>query len=83
MSLNAAGGVGGCWANEYSCAHGAQINLGDLTPYLMIFLFSDQEYTVKGDLTIICPSGPASTLPGLFQSSLPHRQACLGIFNYL
>ncbi len=21
-------------ANEYSCAHGAQINLGDLTPYL-------------------------------------------------
>ncbi len=25
-----------CWvsANEYSCAHGAQINLGDLTPYL-------------------------------------------------
>jgi hypothetical protein len=21
-------------ANEYSCAHGAQINYGDLTPYL-------------------------------------------------
>ncbi len=21
-------------ANEYSCAHGAQINFGDLTPYL-------------------------------------------------
>ncbi len=28
-------GVGGCGlsANEYSCAHGAQINFGDLTPY--------------------------------------------------
>ncbi len=28
---------GGCWevsANEYTCAHGAQINFGDLTPYL-------------------------------------------------
>ncbi len=24
----------GVSANEYSCAHGAQINLGDLTPYL-------------------------------------------------
>jgi hypothetical protein len=42
-------------------------------------IFSDQEYTVEGDLTIICPSGPASTLPGLFQSFLPHLQACLGI----
>ncbi len=30
------GGGGGCRvsANEYSCAHGAQINFGDLTPYL-------------------------------------------------
>ncbi len=29
-------GGGGCGisANEYSCAHGAQINFGDLTPYL-------------------------------------------------
>jgi hypothetical protein len=28
-------GGGGCRdsANEYSCAHGVQINLGDLTPY--------------------------------------------------
>jgi hypothetical protein len=24
----------GVSANEYSCAHGAQINFGDLTPYL-------------------------------------------------
>jgi hypothetical protein len=24
----------GASANEYSCAHGAQINFGDLTPYL-------------------------------------------------
>jgi hypothetical protein len=32
------GGGGGCGvslsANEYSCAHGAQINFGNLTPYL-------------------------------------------------
>jgi hypothetical protein len=27
-------GVAGVSANEYSCAHEAQINLGDLTPYL-------------------------------------------------
>jgi hypothetical protein len=27
------GGVCGVSANEYSCAHGAQINFGDLTPY--------------------------------------------------
>jgi hypothetical protein len=29
-------GSGGCGvsANEYSCAHGAQINFGDLTPYI-------------------------------------------------
>jgi hypothetical protein len=31
------GGEGGCGvsANEYSCVHGAQINCGDLTPYLI------------------------------------------------
>ncbi len=30
------GGGGGCGvsANEYSCAHGAQINFGDIPPYL-------------------------------------------------
>ncbi len=30
------GGGGGCGAsaNEYSCAHGAPINFGDLTPYI-------------------------------------------------
>jgi hypothetical protein len=27
-------GGGGVSAKEYSCAHGAQINFGDLTPYL-------------------------------------------------
>jgi hypothetical protein len=29
-----AGDGGGVSADEYSCAHGAQINFGDLTPYL-------------------------------------------------
>ncbi len=38
MSPNAGGwgcgcGLGGVPANEYRCAHGAQINFGDLTPY--------------------------------------------------
>ena len=28
------GGGFGASADEYSCAHGAQINFGDLTPYL-------------------------------------------------
>jgi hypothetical protein len=28
------GGSGGVSANEYSCAHGAQINFRDLTPYI-------------------------------------------------
>jgi hypothetical protein len=39
MSPNAGGREGvvaayGVLANEYKCAHGAQINFGDLTPYL-------------------------------------------------
>jgi hypothetical protein len=36
MSPNTGGGGGGCGvsANEYSCAHGAQINFGDLNTYL-------------------------------------------------
>jgi hypothetical protein len=37
MSLNAGGGKGvaGVSANEYSCAHGPQINFEDRTPYLI------------------------------------------------
>ncbi len=34
MSPNAGEGGSGASANEYSCAHGAQINFGDVTPYL-------------------------------------------------
>jgi hypothetical protein len=33
MSPNAGGGGGRRVSAEYSCAHGAQINFGDLTPY--------------------------------------------------
>jgi hypothetical protein len=41
MSPNAGGGVGGLRvsANEYSCAHGAQINFGDLTPWSIVNLW--------------------------------------------
>jgi hypothetical protein len=34
MSPNAGGWCCGVSANEHGCAHGAQINFGDLTPYL-------------------------------------------------
>jgi hypothetical protein len=34
MSPNAGGEVAGFTANEYSRAHGAQINIGDGDPYL-------------------------------------------------
>jgi hypothetical protein len=34
MSPNAGEEGCGVSANEYSCTHGAQINYGDLTPYL-------------------------------------------------
>jgi hypothetical protein len=34
MSPNAGGGGCGVSANEQICAHGAQMNFGDLTPYL-------------------------------------------------
>ncbi len=46
MSPNAGGG-GGCGvsANDYSCAHGAQINFGDLTPYLTYVLYTWGVYT--------------------------------------
>jgi hypothetical protein len=39
VGLNAGEGGGGVCvvsANEYSCAHGAQINLGDLTTFLIL-----------------------------------------------
>jgi len=32
--MGGGGGVAGVSANEYSCAHGAQINFGDLSSYL-------------------------------------------------
>ncbi len=38
MSANAGGGGCGVSAFEYSPAHGVQINLGDLTPYLTIYM---------------------------------------------
>ncbi len=34
MSPSGGRGVAGVSSNDYSCAHGAQVNFGDLTPYL-------------------------------------------------
>jgi hypothetical protein len=50
ISPNAGGGLR-CLvsANEYSCAHGAQINFGDLTPYLTYAPFAaDVHPDIKG-----------------------------------
>jgi hypothetical protein len=50
MSPNAGeGGDCGVSAKEYSCAHGAQINFGDLTPY---FTYGGRGY--KGDIFFWC-----------------------------
>ncbi len=49
MRPNAGGGEGwGPSANEYSCAHGAQINFGDLSPYVVthtVYLTADSKIT--------------------------------------
>ncbi len=69
MSQNAGGGGRGLLrcgvsANEYSCAHGAQINFGDLTSYLtyvqkpMLALFFGSHETSQ----IIWISKPAPTI---------------------
>jgi hypothetical protein len=52
MSPNTGDGVCGVSANEYSCAHGAQIDFRDLTPYLTYG--SDRiEYIIYGVTTRI------------------------------
>ena len=55
MSPNAVGG--GCCgvsANEYSCAHGSQINFGDLIPYLTYDLYWPHRWKVLNDLQPRC-----------------------------
>jgi hypothetical protein len=46
MSPNAGGEGCGVLANEYRCAHGAQISFGNLTPYLTY------DYTYRGFILI-------------------------------
>jgi len=48
MGPNAGGGCCGVLSDEYSCAHEAQINFGDLTPYL----------TYSGNNLLFCPVVP-------------------------
>ncbi len=43
------GEVAGVSANEYSCAHGAQLNFGDLTPYLTYAV----DISFKNEVTVI------------------------------
>jgi hypothetical protein len=57
----------GTSANEYSSAHGAQINLGDLTSYLTSYLTYDTFncfFASKG--SGILPSSPPLSSPPLF-----------------
>ncbi len=73
MSPNAggrAGGGGGCGvlANEYSCTHGAQINFGDLTPYLTMVLMDKVETSYS--ISSICHL--KSTYSFLLQISVKH-----------
>jgi hypothetical protein len=42
--ISGGGGDFGVSANEYSCAHGAQMNFEDLTPYLIIILEEGRRY---------------------------------------
>ncbi len=65
MSPNAGGwgdGGGGVPANEYSCAHGAQINFRDLTPYLTYeagkrYIFPPTKFLEPCVRTLILPIG--------------------------
>jgi hypothetical protein len=45
---NAGRGGRGVSAKDYSCAHGAQINFGNLTPYLTYVLYTWCVYTKLG-----------------------------------
>jgi hypothetical protein len=46
------GGGEGCGAsaNEYSCAHGAHINLGDLTPYITYVFEKSIKFKIHQDI---------------------------------
>ncbi len=81
------GGWGGAVsANEYSCAHGAQKNFGDLTPYLtyvytgkqywkhsVIFKFLQMPITAVDNWII---NGLNSVI---YLSNLPNPQMCTGL----
>ncbi len=72
MSPNAGGG-GSCGvsANEYSCAHGAQINFGDPTPYLTYGKIKNVQFSAYKNLRYtLHPLPPATCFTvSLFLSS--------------
>ncbi len=61
---NVGGGGCGVLANEYICAHGAQINTGDLTPYLTY---------VRRSLRLGVVAWEHGLLPCSDPCSLPHN----------
>ncbi len=75
------GGGCGVSANEYSCAHGAQINLGDLTPYLKgqcheifcFWFFSWISFPQASDYTIRAVSTFFENLRRYSQLKVCHR----------
>ncbi len=72
MSPNAGRG-GGVSANEYSCAHEAQISFGDLTPYLTYDnaqekTLSRYRYILESTLISRVATGKSKFLSSLFQN---------------
>ncbi len=63
------GGSCGVSANEYSCTHGAQINFGDLTPYLTYGCTPTQFLTVWGGGVLGCE--PHRRIQSLLKPATP------------
>jgi len=66
MSPNAGGGCG-VSANKYSCAHGAQINFGDLSPYLT---YGELYHTCADRIARKIESSPKSFTPVLHKGRI-------------
>jgi hypothetical protein len=66
-------------ANEYSCAHGAQINFGDLTPYLTYDFVSVNWSSVHASSLIMSPLPPLSFI--LAENPSPPKTT-LGVQKY-
>ncbi len=71
----------GVSANEYSCAHGAKINFGDITPYLTYAADTNGLFTEAGleEQSGLIPRDPAVRPPGPLQLLVGHFHKALFI----